>query len=81
VDETVFTCTAAENLVQQERPLSSAPSVKKTAQSSGARHDVASFDNNAQKPQPKLTNVVADISSTSRNNIQEFSFWQEKNSQ
>jgi hypothetical protein len=72
---------AAENLVQQERPLSSAPSVKKTAQSSGACRGGASFDNNAQKPQPKLTNAVADISSTSRNNIQEFSFWQEKNSQ
>src|SRR5579864_581566 len=30
---------------------------------------------------PKQTNIAADISATSRNNIQEFSFWQEKNAE
>jgi hypothetical protein len=30
---------------------------------------------------PKQNNIAADISATSRNNIQEFSFWQEKNAE
>jgi len=31
------------------------------------------------KHQPKQTTIAADISATRRNNIQDFSFWQEKN--
>jgi hypothetical protein len=69
---------AVENLFQQERLLSFAPSVEKTAQSSGACRGGASFDCHAQNINP-LTNVAADISATRRNNIQDFSFWQEKN--
>jgi hypothetical protein len=68
-----------ENSVQQERLLSSASSVEKTAQSSGARRWCREFRPQCPKHQPKPMNVAVDISATSRNNIQEFSFWQEKN--
>jgi hypothetical protein len=52
VDELVLPCDALENLVQQERLLSSAPSMKKTARSSGACRDGASFDCNPQNINP-----------------------------
>jgi hypothetical protein len=78
VEELVLPCDALENLVQQERLLSSAPPMKKTARSSGACRDGASFDCDAQNINPNQLRCCRH-SGNGRNNIQEFSFWQEKN--
>jgi hypothetical protein len=67
-----------ENLVQQERLLSSALSVKKTAQSSGACRGGASFDC-MHKTSTQTNERRCRYFGNGRNNIQEFSFWQEKN--
>jgi hypothetical protein len=65
-------------LLQQERLLSFAPWEERTAQSSGACRGGARFRLQSTEHQPKPVSVVAEVSVTSRNNIQEFSFWQEE---
>jgi len=74
-----LTLRTAEHTGQQERLLSFTPSIEKAAQSSGACRGGASFDCNTQNINLKRMSITAKVSATRRNNIDEFSFWQEKN--
>jgi hypothetical protein len=78
VDELVLPCDALDNLVQQERLLSSAPPMKKRREAPEpvvmARVSTAIHKTSTQTNQRRCRH-----SGNGRNNIQEFSFWQEKN--